>query len=107
MLVRDTCPPRVEGSDPFINTGNGVSIFLKGSQKSVMNFSRICSLAREKFDDYALLQFRVHRMINVRGPEMHCCERPRVDPANLETVRELYGPKMWSSSRQAEPIIER
>jgi hypothetical protein len=65
MLVQDTCPLRSEGSDSFINTGNGVSIILKDSEKFVVNFDRICSFVREELDDYALLDFRVHRMINV------------------------------------------
>jgi hypothetical protein len=41
MLVHNTCPPSFESSDPFINTGNGVNILLKGSEKFVVNFDRI------------------------------------------------------------------
>jgi hypothetical protein len=43
--------------DPFINTGKGVGIFLKGLEKSVVNFGCICSLVREELDDYAPLDF--------------------------------------------------
>jgi hypothetical protein len=48
-----------------MNIGKGVSIFLKGSEKPVVNFGCICSLVREELDDYALFDFRVHRMIDV------------------------------------------
>jgi hypothetical protein len=33
----------------------------------VVNFDLICSLIPEKFDDQGLLDFRVHRMMNVEG----------------------------------------
>jgi hypothetical protein len=64
MLVADNCTPSVEGSNPFINTGKGVSIFSKGLEKSVVNLGCICSPVREELDDYALLDFRLHPMIN-------------------------------------------
>jgi hypothetical protein len=53
MLVQDTWAPGLEGSNPFINTGNVVTIFLKGSEKSVVNLDGIYSFVREEFDDYA------------------------------------------------------
>jgi hypothetical protein len=57
--------PSFEGSDPLINTENGVSIFVKGSKKSVVNFGCIYSIVREELDDYALSDFGVHRLIDV------------------------------------------
>jgi hypothetical protein len=65
ILVQHTYSPIFENSNPLINTGNGVSIFVKGPKRFVMNFARIFSLAGKEFDDYALLDFRVHRIINV------------------------------------------
>jgi hypothetical protein len=65
VLAQDTCPPSFQGSNPFIGTENSVSIFLTSSEKSLVNFDRICSLIREELDDCALLDFRVHRMISV------------------------------------------
>jgi hypothetical protein len=51
ILVQNTCPPSFEGSDPLTNTEKGVTIFLKGWDKSVVNFGPIFSLVREEFDD--------------------------------------------------------
>jgi hypothetical protein len=65
MLLPHNCTTSVEGLDPFINTGKGVSIFLNGSEKSVLKFGCICSLVRAELGDYTLFDFRVHRMINV------------------------------------------
>jgi hypothetical protein len=65
ILAQDNCTPSCQGSNPFINTGKGVTIFLKGSENSVVNFDCICSLVREELDDYGLFDFRVHRMIRV------------------------------------------
>jgi hypothetical protein len=65
ILVPNNYTPSFEGSNPVINTGKGVSIFLKGSEKSGVNFGCTCSLVREELDDYALFDFHVRRMINV------------------------------------------
>jgi hypothetical protein len=65
MVVSDTCPPSFEHSKPLRNTGKGVNIFLKGSEKSMGNFGCIFSFVREEFDDYGLPDFRVHRIINL------------------------------------------
>jgi hypothetical protein len=68
-LVQDTCPPRFEGSHPLINIENAMTIFLIVLEKSVVNFDHNRSLVLEGLDDYSLLDFRVHRMINVfSGP---------------------------------------
>jgi hypothetical protein len=48
MLVPDNDTPSFEGLNPFINTGKGVSILLKGSEKSMVDFGCICSLVPEE-----------------------------------------------------------
>jgi hypothetical protein len=64
-LVQDNYTPSFEGSNPFINTEKGVSIFSKGLEKSVVNFGCISSRVREELDVYALFDFRVHGMIDI------------------------------------------
>jgi hypothetical protein len=97
MLVKDTCSPRFERSNSLIKTEKDVSIFLKGLEKSMVNFGVILSLIREEFDDCELLDFRIHRRIdalNVPAVGMHFCEKRREDPRNLETGGNLYGSKV-------------
>jgi hypothetical protein len=65
MLVNYTCVPSPENSEPFIDTGKGINIFLKCVQQSGMDFDGIDSFDIEKFDNYVLLDFRVHDRNNV------------------------------------------
>jgi hypothetical protein len=81
IRVQHTHPPRYGGFDPIINTQNSAIIFLKSAKQSVANFDPICSLVREEFDDYTLLDFRFYPMISIFG---------RPDDANA-LLRETQG----------------
>jgi hypothetical protein len=59
-----------------------------------MNIAGICTLVRGKFDNYLLLEFRIHRKItslNVQDAQMRFCERYGEDSKNQEMVHNFGG----------------
>jgi hypothetical protein len=103
MLVPYNCTPSFEGSDLFINTEKGIRFFLKGSEKSVVDFGCICSLVREELDDYALFDFLVHRMINIVSRPGRGNTFFARDPGKIQGIWKRYvsymDPKIWASRR--------